>query len=88
MHKSRCKNLYNNSPVVLFKNRKQYAILSIQRDILVKEMKPMDQLGSILNTIMEALSSFLPMDEITGALQPVLDTIMKLLEPIIGSLMG
>ena len=88
MHKTKKKNLYNNSPVVLFKNRKQYAILSIQRDILVKEMKPMDQLGSILNTIMEALSSFLPMDEITGALQPVLDTIMKLLEPIIGSLMG
>ena len=48
----------------------------------------MDQLGSILNTIMEALSSFLPMDEITGTLQPVLDTIMKLLEPIISSLMG
>ena len=48
----------------------------------------MDQLGSILNTIMEALSIILPMDEITGALQPVLDTIMKLLEPIIGSLMG
>ena len=48
----------------------------------------MDQLGSILSTIMEALSSFLPMDEITGALQPVLDTIMKLLEPIIGGLMG
>ena len=35
--------------------------------------------GSILNTIMEALSSFLPMDEITGALQPVLDAIMKVL---------
>ena len=48
----------------------------------------MDQLGNILNTIMEALSSFLPMDEITGALQPVLDAIMKVLEPIIGGLMG
>ena len=48
----------------------------------------MDQLGSILSTIMQALSSFLPIDYITGALQPVLDTIMKLLEPIIGSLMG
>ena len=48
----------------------------------------MDQLGSILNTIMEALSSFLPMDEITGALQPVLDTIMKLDHPSCGTLLG
>ncbi len=48
----------------------------------------MDQLGSILNTIMEALSSFLPMDQITTALQPVLDALTKVLEPILGSLMG
>lgn len=88
MHKSSGPNLYNILPTLLFKKTRLYAILSIQRDILVKEMKPMDQLGSILNTIMEALSSFLPMDEITGALQPVLDAIMKVLEPIIGSLMG
>lgn len=45
-------------------------------------------ISSILSTIMEALSSFLPMDEITGALQPVLDAVMKVLGPIIGSLIG
>lgn len=44
--------------------------------------------SSILNQIVEALSSFLPMDQITGALQPVLDAVMKILEPIIGSLIG
>lgn len=80
--------MYNILPTLLFKKTRLYAILSIQRDILVKEMKPMDQLGSILNTIMEALSSFLPMDQITGALQPVLDALTKVLEPILGSLMG
>lgn len=45
-------------------------------------------LSSILSTITEALSSFLPMDQITGALQPILDAVMKVLEPLIGSLIG
>lgn len=46
-------------------------------------------LAGLFDTLLQTLTDMgLPMEEIMGALQPVIDTVMKVLEPILGSLIG
>lgn len=46
-------------------------------------------LAGLVDTLIKTLTDMgLPMEELTGALQPILEAVSKVLEPIIGGLIG